>query len=369
MTRGGRFLSLGLSLALLWARAASAAVLAAVPIPEVALAPIGVPAVILGSPSSMPVPLAQTLSAQQVLLSAMPAPMIAPHVVALAASQVPYERAAAKLLAHSLVETQPALAPLAESARKDPAFSAWFDGASAKKEDHFDGLVYKGGVWRDGDAKLQRLGRGEFGFVDVNPRVEGAVMKTTAHSSTVELLTTDGPDKTSEKEQATADALAAADAGPRHFGRFNPLGYYVSLRERVYGKTLHDMMRAREFGEEEKELMLDLVRRLAKANLLVNDMRPENIMIGRTLLDPRRRAYVVDGGGIIPIPEGLDENGRVDFILKNPISLRGRMDRYVGWIEYALPLNTIMADGIARKNQVTRWQRLKGWWSEMLQHY
>jgi hypothetical protein len=128
------------------------------------------------------------------------------------------------------------------------------------------------------------------------------------------------------------------------------------------------MIRAREFGEEERGLMLDLVGRLAKANLYVNDMRPENVMIGRTLLDPRRRAYVVDGGSIVPLPD-LDVEGRIEHILAKPISLRGRMDRYAGWIEYALPLNTIMADGIARKNQVTRWQRFKGWWNEALQHY
>lgn len=350
-----------------WAGSAAAAVLSV--IPQAALAPLGVPALILGGPAAMPAPLSQALQTQTALLAGMPPPLIAPHLISLAASPVPVERAAAKLLAHGLAKEQPALAPLAESAEKDPAFSQWFDGAGKAPSFELDGLVYKKGYWRSGEEKLPRLGRGEFGFVDVHPRVEGAVMKTVAHSEQIQMFSTDDPDKTWKNEEETANLLAAADAGPRHFGRATPGGYRVSLRERVYGDTLEGMFRARSFGQEERELVHDLVRRLAKADLMVNDLRPANIMIGRTLLDPRRRAYVVDGGSRVPLPAGLDLDGRAAHILREPIVLRGRFDRNIGWIEYAKSLSYMMDEGIARRNQVTRWQKFRGFLSEILQHY
>ncbi len=99
----------------------------------------------------------------------------------------------------------------------------WFDGAKAARGFlELDGLTLKRGTWRRGEAKLERLGQGEFGFVDVHPTVPGAVIKTVVHSGSEAQLVLERESVAGyrrRRKRPRAKTLAAADAGPRHFGR------------------------------------------------------------------------------------------------------------------------------------------------------
>ena len=355
-------------LAALCAVSSRAAVLSVVP--EASLAPLGVPSLVLGGPSSMPALLSQTLAAQTTLVGAMPPAMIAPHLVALAASPVTVERAAAKIVAARLsAGTGPAAAlpevqALAKSAKEDPAFSQWFDGGVKTPSLELDGLTMKRGAWKSGGAYLGRLGQGEFGFVDVHPSVDGAVIKTVEHSASVAMFNFDPIEKTADGEEATANLLAKADAGPRFLGRAVHGRRLVSVRERVYGDTADDLMRAGKFGPDEKALVLELLRRLAAAGVHTNDLRPSNIMIGTTKLDHRRRAWIVDGGQPLELPAGTVDQ-RLEHIVNTPVMLRGRMDPNVGWVEFSKPWRIMFEEGLERWGRDTRWKRFKGFWKDL----
>jgi hypothetical protein len=103
---------------------------------------------------------------------------------------------------------------------------------------------------------------------------------------------------------------------------------------------------------------------MAAGNVNSDDMRPDNIMIGRTLLDPRRRAYLVDGGNVAPFAEGLDAAGRYAARLDESIMLRGRFDQNMGFVEYHKTMRQILTEGLERSSRTTAWLRFKGFWSD-----
>lgn len=332
-------------------------------VPEAALARLGLPPMIVGSPLAAPPALSRALEAQSAAVASLPPALVAPYLVERAASAVPVERAAARIIAGSLPDPAsagPGVPELARAAKEDPALEGWFDGSGGRARLELDGLTMKRGAWRRGETRLDRLGQGEFGFVDVHPSIDGAVLKTVEHSAGVLMMSSQRPETTAAGEKASADLLASADAGPRHFGGAVVAGRLVSVRERVYGETLERLFAGKAFGPAERELVMDLLRRMAEAGVMTNDLRPSNIMIGRTLLDPRRRAYVVDGGSRVPFPEGLGAEGRLEHLLHAPVVLRGRFDQNVGFVEYTNTLARMMDDGLERASRVTRWQRFKG---------
>jgi hypothetical protein len=348
-------------------------------LPVEALAPIGLPPLMIGTPAAPAPVLAAALSFQVQAIAALPVPAASAYLAERAAAAAPAERAAAKILAARLVSPESNAGPsavtaaasdaglreLAESARADPSLAAWFEGAKPAPSLELEGLALKRGTWRRGENKLQRLGQGEFGFVDVHPAIPGAVIKTVAYSGSAEMFSDTPPEQTAAQEEDVARALAAADAGPRHFGQASLGGYLVSVRERIFGGTLDDLSRGRRLGPAERELVLDLMRRLAAAGLKPVDLRAPNVMIGRTLLDPRRRAYVVDGGKFLPFPAGLDEEGRYLDLLAAPVVVMARFDRYAGLIENTQTIREVLDKGVERSERVTRWQRFKGFWKDL----
>ncbi len=369
MIRTGR-LVLSALLALAFASASWAAPISMVP--EMSLAPIGVPAIILGGPTSLPPPLSAALKAQTLTVASLPPALVAPFLIERAAAATPVERAAAKIIAASLANNpgtsagkDPGVQQLALSAKEDPALAGWFDGGQGGGESlGLDGLTLKRGAWRLGEKTLDRLGQGEFGFVDVHPTIEGAVIKTVEHSAEIHLMSTQSPKTTAAGEKASAELLSSIDAGPRWLGGAIIGGRIVSVRERVYGDTLEGLLRGK-FTADDEALILDLLRRMSGAGVATNDLRSSNIMIGRTLLDPRRRAYVVDGGSKVEYPEGLDAQARFTHLLNMPVVIRGRFDMNVGFVEYVKSLRAMMDEGLERASRVTRWQKFKGFFKDI----
>jgi hypothetical protein len=222
-----------------------------------------------------------------------------------------------------------------------------------------DGLSFKGSRLMDGDVRAPRLGRGEIGVVDAHPRIPGAVIKTMAPSAEIQAYTADfDAEKIRDMEADAARKMAAAGAGPRFFGNGEVGGALSSVRERIYGETLDALIRARRFGPEEHALVLELVDKLAAAGFVGSDMRPANIMLGRTAADPRRRAFVIDGARVIPLSgASLEEKRRAAF--EHLVALNWRRDPHMGEIVNYKTLGEILEQGLARSRDKTWWQRLK----------
>ena len=91
---------------------------------------------------------------------------------------------------------------------------------------------------------------------------------------------------------------AKIGAGPRILGSGTVDGHAALVKERVYGDTVERMLEDDAFGAEEHGLLQDLFLRIARSGLSFVDPRPGNVMIGRTFVDPARRAYLVDGGEV-----------------------------------------------------------------------
>jgi len=181
-----------------------------------------------------------------------------------------------------------------------------------------DGLGYKGGRLAHDGTKARELGRGLRGVVDAHPKIPGAVVKTVsmaAQSNPMIAATESTPAALSDKEEKVARELEALGAGPRYFGRSTVEGRLVSVRERIYGKTLETLASERGYGPEEHALVLALMKKLSDAGVYATDMKAANIMIGRTAAGKERRAWLVDGGSLAALPAGVAAAKRLDALL------------------------------------------------------
>ena len=190
-------------------------------------------------------------------------------------------------------------ARIAEAARLDPSVSFLFDGASPGSVETPEGAVLEGEnlVWNG--AWTSPLGRGFFGVVHPHPSVEGAVIKTDLPRKLGALG--EPPEMgrwRMEKDRNVTLAAAKIGAGPRILGSGTVDGHAALVKERVYGDTVERMLEDDAFGAEEHGLLQDLFLRIARSGLSFVDPRPGNVMIGRTFVDPARRAYLVDGGEV-----------------------------------------------------------------------
>lgn len=256
--------------------------------------------------------------------SAGPAP--AAEVLKAMAAGDPADRAAAAVLARALSDTReaaalllrvPALAEsdlpslagrrvplgdaaaLADSARVDPSVSFLFDGRPARSVETPDGAVLDGEdlVWNG--ERTPALGRGFFGVVHPHPSVEGAVVKTDLPRKLGALgEPPDMGERRVERDRAVTLAAARIGAGPRVLGMGTVAGHPAIVKERVYGDTVERLLEEDAFGAEDHGLLQDLFLRIARSGVSFMDPRPGNVMIGRTLADPVRRAYLVDGGEV-----------------------------------------------------------------------
>lgn len=164
------------------------------------------------------------------------------------------------------------------------------------------------------DQKLEVLGKGSFGAVYAHPLLPSAAIKLLATFSSKDARLE------AERERQVGEALSRAGAGPRVLGvasipgsssgllrrLWKRLGVYdraLVIKERVYGRTVEDMIRERRFTRKDYELIQRMLERMAEARIRAQDLRTSNIMIGRTKADPEPRAYFVDGHRLLPVQE------------------------------------------------------------------
>lgn len=348
---------------------------------------LSIPALILGPVAQGSHPLWAAMDEQAAALRTLPAAQ-APAYLAQAAQAGPLQALSARALAVAAVEPAAAralaaaqpdaaraqrlsaaletvagvegFAALAAEGRADPALSRVFDHAAAAPSLELEGIAAKGRSLARGKNKLEFLGQGEFGAVYGHPTIPGAIIKAVAHSFEVQVFMMNKTvTDTANEEEVTSRALAAADAGPRYFGRQVVARRELSVRERIYGDTMQTLARERRFGPEERQLVLDLLRRMAKARLYTDDKRAPNIMIGTTALDSRRRAYLIDGGNILPVDPAVSEEELYQNLLHQNTILLRKMDPHMGEIEISRPFSQILADAVHRSRPATTWQRVK----------
>ncbi len=174
------------------------------------------------------------------------------------------------------------------------------------------GLRHSWGKPRLKDRKLEVLGKGSFGTVYAHPLMPSAVIKIMATLSSKDARLE------AERERQVGQALARAGAGPQVLGvaslprsssglqrwLWNRLGINdraLVIKERVYGRTVEDMIRKRRFTRNDYELIQRMLERMAQARIRAQDLRTSNIMIGRTSADPEPRAYFMDGDRLLPV--------------------------------------------------------------------
>lgn len=238
-------------------------------------------------------------------------------------------------LLQELAPESPVAAALVE---QPELITALFDGSSGKAALELEGLNFK---------NLPVLGQGEFGIVAEHVKMPGAVIKAVALTPNIFNFTAD-PEKVAENEEKTARAYAAAGAGPQYYGRSGTW----SVREKIYGQTMEKLIDQRKFGRKAYKLVLELLDRMAAAGLNSDDLKTKNIMLGRTAADRERKAYVVDGGNMLPskTARGLFEQETVLFV---------RMDAHVGEIQFTRPFHSFMNDGLDRAINRDWWSRFK----------
>lgn len=313
--------ALALAAALACAAGARAAEISAVP--DAALSAPLAPA-LLSPDGPAGAPLETTLAEAAERISLAPSPE--PILLQMAAAAEPVERAAAGILARAVTDPRaaavllarmpglatgplptlaarrPALgaaAPLAQAARRDPTLGFLFDGSAPgavappqSAELDGDDLLWQG-------RRLAPLGRGAFGVVHAHPEVDGAVVKI------------DSPRQGDDGGIGAARARLAFDAksihdaesaglGPRLLGAGLVDGRPALVKERVYGETVTRLLEGGAFGPEEHSLLEALALRAARGAGRFVDVGPDNVMIGRTLADPARRAFLTDGGVVLP---------------------------------------------------------------------
>lgn len=255
-----------------------------------------------------PTPVAEPAAA---VLHAMaagdPAERVAASVLARALSNT-RDAAALLLRVPSLAESDlPSLAgrrtplgsaaQLAEAAHDDPSISFLFDGRAAGSIATPEGAVLEGEdlLWQG--EHTAALGRGFFGIVHPHPAVEGAVIKTDLPRK---LSILGEPPSMGQwrigRDRKTADDAATIGVGPRVLGEGTISGHPALVKERIYGDTVEKILENDAFGAEEHELLEELFLTIARSGISFVDVRPGNVMIGRTLVDPILRAYLVDGG-------------------------------------------------------------------------
>jgi len=150
---------------------------------------------------------------------------------------------------------------------------------------------------RRGGQPLEALGRGADGMVFAHPNDDAVALKG--------FFRRDG--RAAARDAATQSALAHAGLAPRLLAETRVGGMPLLAFERVKGKNLLDLIMSGAFGKTERALVHGLIARLAAARLRPDDLRLQNIMLGSTPTDPRRRAYLVDGGRLRRVPAGMSD--------------------------------------------------------------
>jgi hypothetical protein len=211
-------------------------------------------------------------------------------------------------------------------------------------------------------AKLPRIGRGDWGVVFEAPGGDGVVLKMVRPRSGALFFGQPASDADVFAHEAMlTTALAASGAGPRllgcvripiHGDRWGAGFCYGLLKERVYGDTIEALAWQRRFDISALGLVLDVLEKLAADGKQPQDLKRSNIMIGRTLLGPERRALVVDAGKLVRHPPEVSSGVVLHGLLNQPTAVGVGIDRNTGFETVVqLPMKRILHEATHRSQQ------------------
>lgn len=165
--------------------------------------------------------------------------------------------------------------------------------------------------------------------------------------------------KVAELDARSAAVFAEAGAGPRLLGQGDVSGYPVLVKERVYGDTWEKTAVEGRFKHSAHALALSMLKRLAEAGAWADDLRPGNIMLGRTWDDAGERSLVVDPGRLLPAgPRARTPEARLETLLDREVILWRGERPYVGWVHDVSTMREILAEALKRELPKPLLQRL-----------
>ncbi len=253
-----------------------------------------------------------------------------------------------------------ALSDLALAASRDPYAKLVFDGVAPPSGLNGLAMTASGPMPREG-GELSLLGKGTFGMVHEHPEVAGAVIKTIFFPKDWGVEARRKMYEFASDDERSARVLARAGAGPRLLAHTDELGSPVLIKERVYGSNVHDLIQEGLYDARHHRLILDLIDRLAKARLMPGDLREPNIMIGRTLLDSERKAYLIDGGELEKADSALGPRGLARAIYNAPARWLSTGSDGASTLK-SKPLSQILEEALVDAGQAPWWMRLKVAW-------
>ena len=151
-----------------------------------------------------------------------------------------------------------------------------------------------GPVLSDGTRRLEWLGSGTFGDVFVHPHRPEAVVKVLRNTVAKEVNPMSRDDSMLESEDLGLAEVAKAGAAPMPLAHATIDGHSASVRERIFGHTVAELGRRRQFGPGEYKLVRRMIDIIASAGLEGEDLKLDNLMIGHRATNERRQAWFVD---------------------------------------------------------------------------
>lgn len=275
---------------------------------------------------------------------------------------------ARELIARSQGASDSAIIQLTEAARHPASV-----GVESIADLGLEGVVRRRESLYQGGRELEPIGRGQFGAVYAHPKAAQAVIKMMIFTFASWISIGTPVDEVFQWEVVVTQSLAQAGAGPRFLGTAAIPGEPSRLRSRlsrlllgreprmaerpavlkgrVFGENAEDVIAKGRFSREDYELVQDMLRRMAEKRIRVFDLRVGNIVIGTTAEQPRRRAYLVDGGWLLPVEESESVEGifqSLKHYQTNPIGGIGTGN----WMTGGTSLEDTLQEGLRRYGKI-----------------
>lgn len=224
-----------------------------------------------------------------VLIRVMAEPGMTRGAAATLAPAFPALGTLAALFQEKRAEPGTALGSLLAVAQSDPEVRYVFDGSLENPPLELENLRMRRGTLRAGHRRLPLAAPSNSLPGYAHPSIAGAVIHIPRPASRRRRIFQ------MESAAEGSSLLAHAGAGPRVLAHGRVGGAPVLIKERVFGKTLSELIRDGLFGAAERALVAEMLARMANRGLAVPWLSVTDIWLGTTLLDPVLRSYALIG--------------------------------------------------------------------------
>ncbi|MBI4211999.1 MAG: hypothetical protein HY540_05115 [Deltaproteobacteria bacterium] len=203
---------------------------------------------------------------------------------------------------------------------------------------------------------LQLLGHGHFGRVFVHPEDQGIILKLEALSAEAMLLGNSNHQKAWRDETDISSKLSETNLGPRYFGNFNIGGRFVTVKERIFGFTIEQLMWQKKFDRVAYHMVRSVLACAAMESVYLEDLRLCNLMIGTTQTHPQPRAFIIDGKNLQSTSPGIEGSFERDLIYQR-IFMGSRFHPDLGHFDITKPLDDLLLEGVKESERPSLMQR------------